>query len=91
MKKADLIAKVAEDAGITKAQADAAVKSFTDSIGDTLKAGDKLSLLGFGTFSVQHRAAREGRNPATGEKMQIKSKNVVKFKAGKAMNELVNQ
>lgn len=90
MKKADLIAKIAEDASITKVQADAALKSFIDCVGTSLKAGEKLSLLGFGTFSVQHRAAREGRNPATGKKMQIAAKNVVKFKAGKAMNEIVN-
>jgi len=90
MKKADLIAKIAEDSGITKAQADAALKSFIDCVGATLKGGDKLSLLGFGTFSVQHRAAREGRNPATGETMQIKAKNVVKFKPGKGMAEIVN-
>lgn len=90
MKKADLIAKIAEDAGITKVQADASLKSFIDCVGGSLKKGEKLSLLGFGTFSVQHRAAREGRNPATGKKMQIKAKNVVKFKAGKAMNEIVN-
>ena len=90
MKKADLIAKIAEDASITKVQADAALKSFIDCVGATLKGDDKLSLLGFGTFSVQHRAAREGRNPATGKKMQIAAKNVVKFKAGKAMNEIIN-
>jgi len=90
MKKADLIAKIAEDAGISKAAADKALSSFTDAVGDTLKEGGKISLLGFGTFSVNHRAAREGRNPSTGAKMQIKAKNVAKFKAGKGLEEKLN-
>jgi len=90
MKKADLIARIADDAGISKADADAALKSFIDALGDTLKGGDKLSLLGLGTFSVTHRPERQGRNPATGKAMTIKAKNVVKFKPGKAMAELVN-
>jgi len=90
MKKADLIARIADDAGISKADADAALKSFIDALGDTLKGGDKLSLLGLGTFSVTHRPERQGRNPATGKAMTIQAKNVVKFKPGKAMAELVN-
>ncbi len=90
MKKADLLAKIAEDADISKTAADAALKSFIDCITSTLQAGDKLSLLGLGTFSVNHRPAREGRNPATGEKMQIAAKNVAKFKPGKALSEAIN-
>ncbi len=90
MKKADLLAKISEDAGLTKVQAEAAVKSFVDAIEATLKADEKFSLLGLGTFTKNHRPAREGRNPATGQKMQIKAKNVVKFKPGKALSESVN-
>ena len=82
MNKAELIASVAESADITKAAAAKAVQGFVDAITDTLGNGDKVTLVGFGTFSVVKRAAREGRNPQTGKKMQIKAKKVVKFKAG---------
>ncbi len=90
MNKGDLINKVAEEAGISKAEATKAVAAVLDGISDTLKAGDKVTLPGFGTFSVSHRPAREGRNPATGETIKIAARNAVKFKAGKALNEKVN-
>ena len=90
MNKGDLTNAVASAAGITKAQAGDAVNAVFDSIEATLKGGGKASFVGFGTFSVSHRAAREGRNPATGKKIQIAAKNVVKFKAGKALSEAVN-
>lgn len=90
MNKGDLISKVAEDANLTKAQATEAVNCVLDAVKDTLKGGDKAAILGFGTFSVQHKPARTGRNPRTGESMQIKAKNVVKFKPGKELAACVN-
>jgi DNA-binding protein HU-beta len=87
MNKAELIAKIAEDAAVTKVQAGAVVDSFIDAVTSTLKAGDKLTLVGFGTFSVTKRAARTGRNPQTGEAIKIKAKKVAKFKAGKELSE----
>ena len=90
MNKGDLIAKMADDAGITKAQAAEALNSFTDCVEKTLKKGDKISLVGFGTFSVSHRAARTGRNPQTGAEIKIAARNVPKFKAGKALSDSVN-
>ena len=85
MNKAELIAKIADDAGITKTQANAALDSFTNAVTKTLKAGGKVTLVGFGTFSVSKRAARNGRNPQTGEVIKIKAKKVAKFKAGKQL------
>jgi DNA-binding protein HU-beta len=82
MNKAELIDKISEDAGINKKQATAALDSFTDTIGKTLKQGKKVTLVGFGTFSVSKRAARTGRNPQTGAAIKIKAKKVAKFKAG---------
>ena len=90
MNKGDLINKVAEDANLTKAQATEAVNSVLDSVKDALKDGDKAAILGFGTFSVQHKPARDGRNPRTGETMKIAAKNVVKFKPGKELSASVN-
>ncbi|MEL6122591.1 MAG: HU family DNA-binding protein [Bacteroidota bacterium] len=90
MNKGELITSVADAAGISKADATTAVNTVFNAIEDTLKAGDKASFIGFGTFSTSHRAAREGRNPLTGEKMQIKAKTMVKFKAGKALADAVN-
>ena len=90
MNKGDLIAKMADDAGITKAQAAEALNSFTECVGQTLKSGDKMSLVGFGTFSVSHRAARTGRNPQTGAEIKIKARNVPKFKPGKALSDSLN-
>ena len=85
MNKAELIAKLAEDAEITKTQANAALDSFTNAVTKTLKGGGKVTLVGFGTFSVSKRAARNGRNPQTGDVIKIKAKKVAKFKAGKQL------
>lgn len=90
MNKGDLISKVAEGANISKAQATEALNTVLSSIGETLKDGDKVSLVGFGTFSINHRDARTGRNPQTGKSIQIPSKNIVKFKPGKELSESVN-
>jgi DNA-binding protein HU-beta len=86
MNKAELIAKIAEDAGITKTQANGAIDAFVDAVTKTLKKGDKVTLVGFGTFSVSKRAARNGRNPQTGAVIKIKAKKVAKFKAGKELS-----
>jgi DNA-binding protein HU-beta len=85
MNKAELIAQIAEDASITKTQANAALDSFVDTVTKTLKKGDKVTLVGFGTFSVSKRAARTGRNPQTGAAIKIKAKKVARFKAGKEL------
>ncbi|MFY7878497.1 MAG: HU family DNA-binding protein [Lacibacter sp.] len=85
MNKAELVAKIAEDAGISKTQANAALDSFTTAVTKTLKSGDKVTLVGFGTFSVTKRSARTGRNPQTGATIKIKAKKVAKFKAGKEL------
>ena len=90
MNKGELIGKVAENANLTKAQASEAVNCVLDAIKGSLKDDDKVAILGFGTFSVTHKPARTGRNPRTGESMQIKAKNVVKFKPGKELAESVN-
>jgi DNA-binding protein HU-beta len=89
MNKAELIDKIAEDSGINKKQAAAALDSFTDTIAKTLKKGDKVTLVGFGTFSVSKRAARTGRNPQTGAAIKIKAKKVAKFKAGAILSSKV--
>ena len=86
MNKAELIAKMADDAGVTKTQANAALDSFTEAVTKTLKGGGKVTLVGFGTFSVSKRAARNGRNPQTGAVIKIKAKKVAKFKAGKELS-----
>ena len=86
MNKAELIAKIAEDAGITKTQANLTVDAFVDAVTKPLKKGDKVTLVGFGTFSVSKRAARNGRNPQTGAVIKIKAKKVAKFKAGKQLS-----
>lgn len=85
MNKAELINKIAEDSGITKTQANAAVDSFVQAVTKTLKGGGKVTLVGFGTFSVSKRAARNGRNPQTGEEIKIKARKVARFKAGKEL------
>lgn len=90
MNKGDLINKVAESAGLTKAQADSAVNAMLDGIAAALQAGDTAAFIGFGTFSVSHRKARAGRNPQTGATIQIKAKNLAKFKAGKKLTESLN-
>ena len=90
MNKTELVAAVAEQAGLSKKDAEAAVKAFTDVVSDALKKGDKIQRVGFGTFEVSERAAREGRNPKTGESMKIEACKTPKFKAGKALKDLVN-
>lgn len=82
MNKAELIDAMASKAGLTKADAKKALDAFTEVTGDALKKGDKLTLIGFGTFSVSKREARTGRNPRTGETLKIKAKNIAKFKPG---------
>ena len=86
MNKAELISKLADDAGITKTQANATLDSFVEAVTKTLKGGGKVTLVGFGTFSVSKRAARNGRNPQTGAVIKIKAKKVARFKAGKELS-----
>jgi DNA-binding protein HU-beta len=83
MNKGDLINKIAESTELTKAQSAEALNAVMDAIAEALKNGDKITLVGFGTFSVSERAARSGRNPQTGKAMDIQAKKSVKFKAGK--------
>ncbi|MBU2027262.1 MAG: HU family DNA-binding protein [Proteobacteria bacterium] len=86
MTKAELIAVMAEGAGVTKAAAAKALEAFTGAVAKELKKSGKLGLVGFGTFSVVKRKAREGRNPQTGKTIKIAAKKVVKFKAGKDLS-----
>ena len=90
MNKTELVAAMAEQAQISKKDAEAALKAFTDVVANELKAGGKVQLVGFGNFEVSERAAREGRNPQTGETMTIAASKAPKFKAGKALKDLVN-
>ena len=90
MNKAELVAAVAERTELSKKDAEKALKAFVDVVAEELKKGEKIQLVGFGTFEVTERAAREGRNPLTGEKMQIKASKAPKFKAGKALKDAVN-
>lgn len=90
MNKAELIAAVAENAELTKKDAEKAVKAFIEVVTDELKKGEKVQVVGFGTFEVAERAAREGRNPKTGETMPIAASKTPKFKAGKALKDMVN-
>ncbi len=87
MNKAELIDQIAKDSGITKTQANEALDSFTSAVVSSLKKGDKVTLVGFGTFSVSSRAARLGRNPQTGAALKIKARKVPKFKAGKGFTD----
>lgn len=86
MNKAELIAKISEDTEIAKSQVNSVLDSFVTSVTKALKTGDKVTLVGFGTFSVTKRAARNGRNPQTGQVIKIKAKKVAKFKAGKELS-----
>ncbi|GAB3015510.1 HU family DNA-binding protein [Niabella terrae] len=86
MNKSELVDKLANDAGITKTQANATLDSFVEAVTKTLKKGDKVTLVGFGTFSVTKRAARNGRNPQTGAVIKIKAKKVARFKPGKELS-----
>jgi len=88
--KADLVNVIAEKAGLSKADAEKALKAFTDAVAEALKASEKVSLVGFGTFSVGERAARQGQNPQTGAKINIPAAKVPKFKAGKALKDAIN-
>ena len=90
MNKAELVAAMAEQAGLSKKDAEAALKAFTDVVSDELKNGGKVQLVGFGTFEVSERAAREGRNPQSGEVMKIAASKAPKFKAGKALKDMIN-
>lgn len=90
MNKTDLVAKVAEKAELSKKDAEKAVKAFTEVVTEALKDGDKIQLVGFGTFEVVDRAARTGKNPQTGKAMKIPACKAPKFKAGKGLKDAVN-
>ena len=90
MNKTELVAAMAEKAGLSKKDAEAALKAFTETVAEELKKGEKIALVGFGTFEVSERAAREGRNPQTGAPMKIAASNAPKFKAGKALKDAIN-
>jgi DNA-binding protein HU-beta len=90
MNKGDLISKIAEEANLSKAQAQEALEATLGAISETLQNGNRASLIGFGTFSVTQRNARVGRNPQTGESINIPAKTVVKFKPGKDLTSSVN-
>ncbi len=91
MNKTELIAAMAEQAEISRKDAEKASKAFTDVVADELKKGGKVQLVGFGTFEVSERKAREGRNPQTKETIQIEASKAPKFKAGKALKDMVNE
>ena len=90
MNKTELVAAMAERAEISKKDAEAALKAFTDVVAEELKKGEKIQLVGFGTFEVSERAAITGRNPQTGAEMEIPASKAPKFKAGKALKDMVN-
>ncbi|OAV22278.1 DNA-binding protein HU-beta [Moraxella catarrhalis] len=90
MNKSELVDSIAQSTGLTKEQAAKAVNAFTESVQGALQRGDDVVLVGFGTFSVKERAARMGRNPKTGEAIQIAASKVPSFKAGKVLKESVN-
>lgn len=90
MNKTQLIQAISEKSGLTKTQATDALNAFQDSITETLKQGDDVTILGFGTFSIKERAARTGRNPKTGEALEIKASKQPSFKAGKGLKEAVS-
>jgi len=87
MTKTEFVAKIAEKTGSTKVDADKAVQAFLETVTETLKAGDKITFTGFGSFEVTEREAREGRNPQTGETIQIAASKSPKFKAGKGLKD----
>ena len=89
MKKGQLVEAISRDAGITKTQAQDALDAFVKNVQRSLKGGDKVTIVGFGTFSASTRAARMGRNPQTGQPIQIAAKRVAKFSAGKALKEAI--
>jgi DNA-binding protein HU-beta len=89
MNKTELIAAISEQTDLTKKQSEEALKAFVDVVADALKKGDKVQLVGFGTFEVSERAARTGRNPRTNETIEIAASKTPKFKAGKALKALI--
>ena len=89
MNKGELVDAIAKDAGLSKADAGKALNAFVDNVTGSLKKGNSIQLIGFGTFSISERAARTGRNPQTGAAIQIAAKKVAKFKAGKALADTV--
>ena len=91
MNKTELVAAMAEKSELSKKDSEKALKAFIDVVSEELQKGEKIQLVGFGTFEVSERAAREGRNPLTGETMQIKASKAPKFKAGKALKDAVNK
>jgi DNA-binding protein HU-beta len=90
MNKTELVAAIAKDTNLSKKDVEDVLKSFVDVVAKELKNGGKIQLVGFGTFEVSERAAREGRNPQTGETMTIEASKAPKFKAGKALKDIVN-
>ncbi len=90
MNKAELVAAIADKAELSKKDAEKALKAFTDVVAEELKKGEKIQLVGFGTFEVSERAARTGRNPQTGKEMKIAASKAPRFKAGKALKDMVN-
>ena len=91
MNKSELIAAMAEKNELSKKDNEKALAAFMDIVKESLKKGDKIQLIGFGTFDVTKRAARKGRNPQTGETMEIKASKTPKFKAGKALKDMMNE
>ena len=90
MNKTEVVAAMAEKTGLSKKDAEASLKAFTDVVAEELKKGEKIQLVGFGTFEVSERAARTGRNPQTGAEMTIAASKSPKFKAGKALKDSLN-
>ena len=91
MNKTELVAAIAEKTDLPKKDSEKALKAFTDVVAEELKKGEKIQLVGFGTFEVSERAARTGRNPQSGEEMQIPASKAPKFKAGKALKDMINE
>ncbi|MDD5949910.1 MAG: HU family DNA-binding protein [Lachnospiraceae bacterium] len=91
MNKTELVAAIAEKTELSKKDAEKALKAFTEVVTEELAKGEKIQLVGFGTFEVSQRAAREGRNPQTGKTIKIKASKAPKFKAGKALKDVVNK
>ncbi len=89
MNKSELVTTMAEKSGLSKKDSEAMLNAFVESVGEALMAGDRVQLVGFGTFEVRHRAARKGKNPQTGEEITIKASDVPVFKAGKSLKEKV--
>ena len=90
MNKTELVVSIAEKAAISKKDAEKALSAFLDTVAEELKKGEKIQLVGFGTFEVSERPEREGRNPRTGETMKIAASKAPKFKAGKALKDMLN-